>query len=77
MPRWFGALNVFGSIQPSRMVKNGPKKSAPECPVECGEGVQLLFGHCPNVRGDNMYGCSLNGWMYTIQISSYKSNAVV
>ena len=59
MPRWFGALTVFGSIQPCRMVKNGPKKSAPECPVECGGGVQSLFGQCPNVGGVNPKGCSL------------------
>ena len=41
------------------MVKNGPKKSAPECPVECGGGVQSLFGQCPNVGGVNPKGCSL------------------
>ena len=58
LPRWFGALTVFGSIQPCRMVKNGPKRSAPECPVECG-GVQSLFGQCPNVGSNNHYGCSL------------------
>ena len=58
MPRWFGALTLFGSIQPCRMVKNGPKKSAPECPVECG-GVQSLFGQCPNVGGVNAKGFSL------------------
>ena len=59
MPRWFGALTVFGSIQPFRMVKYGPKRTAPECPVECGGGVQSLFGQCPNVGGDNIYGCYL------------------
>ena len=59
LPRWFGALTVFGSIQPCRMVKNGPKKSAPECPVECGGGVQSLFGQCPNGGGVNVLGSSL------------------
>ena len=59
MPRWFGALNVFGSIQPYKMVKNGPKKSAPECPVECGGGGQILFGQCPNVGGVKGIGSSL------------------
>ena len=58
MPRWFGALIKRRTIQPFRMVKYGPKKSAPECPVECG-GVQSLFGQCPNVGGDNIYGCYL------------------
>ena len=57
LPRWFGALTVFGSIQPCRMVKNGPKKSAPECPVECGG--QILFGQCPNVGDVKRNGSSL------------------
>ena len=42
------------------MVKYGPKKSAPECPVECGGGVQSLFEQCPNVGGVNFYGSSLS-----------------
>ena len=46
--------------------KNGPKKSAPECPVECG--VQSLFGQCPNVGGDNFYGCSLSRAPMPLQI---------
>ena len=69
MPRWFGALTVFGSIQPCRMVKNGPKKSAPECPVECG-GVQSLFGQCPNVGGVNAKGCPLSKRYFQISESA-------
>ena len=38
--------------------KKWPKKSAPECPVECG-GVQSLFGQCLNVGGVNLKGSSL------------------
>ena len=52
LPRWFGALTVFGSIQPCRMVKNGPKKSAPECPVECGgRGGPIAIWAMPKCRG--------------------------
>ena len=53
MPRWFGALTVFGSIQPCRMVKNGPKKSAPECPVECGGGSNCYLGNA-QIRPNNL-----------------------
>ena len=38
------------------------RKSAPECPVECGVGIQSLFGQCPNVGGDNSNGSSLTRW---------------
>ena len=38
LPRWFGALTVFGSIQPCRMVINGPKKRAV---------IHLPFMHLP------------------------------
>ena len=38
--------------------KTGPKKSAPECPFECG-GVQSLFGKCPNRRTNFWNGASL------------------
>jgi len=41
------------------MVKSRLKKSAPECPFECGGGVQLLFGQCPNRGGDKLKGASL------------------
>ena len=57
------------------MVRNGPKRSAPECPVECG-GVQSLFGQCPNVGGVNSKGSSLrprlalNNGMQSILYSS-------
>ena len=40
------------------LLKYGPKKSAPECPVECGE-VQSLFGQCPNAEDMNAKGYSL------------------
>ena len=43
MPRWFGALTIFGSIQHYKMVKNVLKKSAPECPVECGGGGPIAI----------------------------------
>ena len=40
------------------------KKSAPECPVECGgggaRGAQSLFGLCPNVGGIKRNGSSLS-----------------
>ena len=41
-----------GTYVPSKRCFNkfaeiGPKKSAPECPFECEEGVQKLFGQCP------------------------------
>ena len=48
--------------------KKLPEKSAPECPVECGGGVQSLFGQCPNVGGDNFYGCSLSRAPMPLQI---------
>ena len=53
MPRWFGALTIFGSIQPCKMVKNGPKKSDLECPVECrGEaGGPIAIWAMPKCRG--------------------------
>ena len=35
----------------TKWLKSARKKSAPECPFECGGGEQLLFGQCPN-RGD-------------------------
>ena len=42
-----------------KVAQIGPEKSAPECPFECGGGVQLPFGQCPN-RGDaNLKGASL------------------
>ena len=43
----------------ANLLKSARKKSAPECPNECGEGGQILFGQCPN-RGDmNLKGASL------------------
>ena len=35
----------------ANLLKSARKKSAPECPFECGGGGQSLFGQCPN-RGD-------------------------
>ena len=34
-------------------------KLAPECPVQCGGGVQSLFGQCPNAEYMNNYGSSV------------------
>ena len=42
-----------------QIVKYGPKKSAPECPFECGGGMQKLFGQCPNKISHNLRGASL------------------
>ena len=37
------------------------RRSAPECPLECGgRGVQLLKGQCPNAFGIKFGGASLN-----------------
>ena len=59
LPRWFGALTVFGSIQPCKMVKNGQKKKCPRVPGWVRGGVQLLFGQCPNAGCIIEYGSSL------------------
>ena len=42
------------------MVKSRLKKSAPECPFECG-GQFGLFGQCPHRGGANLKGASLRG----------------
>ena len=45
----------------ANLLKSAREKSAPECPFECGGGVQSLFGQCPN-RGDAIFGgASLRG----------------
>ena len=59
LPRWFGALIVFGSIQPWRMVKKWPEKKCPRVPGWVRGGVQSLFGQCPNVGGVKRIGSSL------------------
>ena len=46
-------LQIFSNR--SHSTQPGP---APECLVEC-EGVQSLFGQCPNVGSNNCYGSSL------------------
>ena len=45
LPRWFGALTVFGSIQPCRMVKNGPKKVPQSARLSAGGGVKSYLGN--------------------------------
>ena len=43
----------------ANLLKMARKKSALECPNECGEGGQIKFGQCPN-RGDmNFKGAPL------------------
>ena len=54
--RWFCELSQIGAWS----------GLAPGCPVECG--VQSLFGQCPNVGGDNFYGCSLSRAPMPLQI---------
>ena len=54
LPRWFGALTVFRSIQPCRMVKNCPKK------VPQSARLSALFGQCPNGGGVNELESSLS-----------------
>ena len=46
------------------------QKSAPECPVECGGGVQSLFGQCPNVGGVKRIGSSLRT-ICTVRYSTF------
>ena len=53
--------NIFRDELPSSNCKIRPKKSAPECPFECGGGVQKLFGQCPNRACDFFKGASLRG----------------
>ena len=43
----------------ANLLKLAPKKSAPECPNECGEGGQILFGQCPNRVDMNFKGAPL------------------
>ena len=43
-----------------KMVKSRLKKSAPECPFECGGGGEMLFGQCPHGGGDKLKGASLS-----------------
>ena len=42
-----------------KVAQIGPEKSAPECPFECGGGVQKLNGQCPNAPSMNLRGASL------------------
>ena len=55
MPRWFGALTIFGSLQPFRMVKLkcGKIEIWPEkkCPVECEGGGPIAIWAMPKCRG--------------------------
>merc|ERR1711936_1416536 len=43
----------------ANLLKLARKKSAPECPNECGEGGQILFGQCPNRVDMNFKGAPL------------------
>ena len=58
---WFGALIYRHNGDFVNCLK-----LAPGCPIECG--VQSLFGQCPNVGGDNFYGCSLSRAPMPLQI---------
>ena len=46
-------------MYPFKIVKYNPKKSAPECPFQCGGGVQKLNGQCPNAPSMNLRKASL------------------
>ena len=62
LARMLCALMYHQNSDLENLLKSARKKSAPECPFECGGGVQLLFGQCPN-RGDaNFKGASLTGF---------------
>ena len=60
-PGWFGALIYCHNGGFANFLKLVPEWPAPECPVECGGGVQSLFGQCPNAEYMNAKGCSLIG----------------
>ena len=61
LPRWFGALTVFGSIQPCRVVKMARIKVPQSARMSAGGGGggQSLFGQCPNGGGVKRNGSSL------------------
>ena len=58
LPRWFGALTVFGSIQSCKMARKKVPQSA-RLSAGGGKGGSL-FGQCPNVGGVNSNGSSLS-----------------
>ena len=43
----------------ANLLKSARKKSAPECPFECGGGGESQLGQCPNRGAANRYGASL------------------
>ena len=63
LPRWFGALTVFGSIQPCRVVKMARIKVPQSARMSAGGGVQSLFGQCPNGGGVKILGSSLKTYL--------------
>ena len=50
----------------ANLLKSAREKSAPECPFECGGGVQSLFGQCPNRVRANLTGASLNVFVFLL-----------
>ena len=54
LPGWFGALIYCHNGDFTSFLK-----LAPECPVECGGGVQSLIVQCPNVGSNKLNGSSL------------------
>ena len=66
MQRFSVALMYPQNGDLTKLLKLARKKSAPECPNECGEGGQILFGQCPNVGDVNPKGSSLNTIRLTI-----------
>ena len=53
-------FNAFPGMRPNIRLPRW-YKNLPECPVECGGGVQSLFGQCLNVERVNSKGSSLIG----------------
>ena len=53
-------FNDFPGVRPDIRLPRW-YKNLPECPVECGGGVQSLFGQCLNVERVNSKGSSLIG----------------
>ena len=67
LPGWFGATFlgriclILGGLDPCPYGLGHffPRWSAPECPFECGGGVQWLNGQCPNAFCAIFGGASL------------------
>ena len=72
---------LCGTYVPSKrwfdkVAQIGPEKSAPKWPFECGEGVQKLFGQCPNAWVINLSGASLNLESKLSMLNFYQSISV-